>query len=190
MENKLKKCKQCGEIRNEEEFRVYYNRNKTKAPGRYRLCKTCESINQRYKYLRSKKDRNTLTVRDDQELRKIEELYDVLRDAGLEPPTKKVESSLIESINDIMTKRKIDLERREEADVELDTPDELVEWLTKDLQAYHPDELEAISDRLWNKYRPKTGVDDYYKPLHDDTYREVLTRIQERFDSHEDEFYA
>jgi hypothetical protein len=93
-----------------------------------------------------------------------------------------------DAVADLMAKRRVDLERREEVNVELDTPDELVEWLAKDLSTYHPEELEKVSDRLWATYRPETGLDDNYKPIFDNTYRETLDKIQARFNEHEDNF--
>jgi hypothetical protein len=189
MDNRLKKCQQCGEYRQLEEFRKYYNKTQKSKKSHYKTCKICESINQRYKYLGRKKELNESEI---VERTNIDDMYDILRDAGLQPPTKKSDPNTVPNlVADIVSKRKADLERREDADVELDTPDELVEWLTTELSPRTPEELEEVSDRLWRTYRPKVGVDeaDNYKPMYDDTYRDILNQIQTRFDEYEDEFY-
>lgn len=193
MDAKVKKCKQCGKFKNLDEFRTYYNKNKNKPPGRYTICKFCESVNQRWKYLSSKIKDNTASEQDLKDYNEIEELYDILRQRGLEPPRRKastIASDLSMSIKELMAESEKDLERREEAGLELDTPDELVEWSTKDLQGYHPDELEKVSDRLWETYYQQIGVDpETYEAIRDTTWLETLTRIQERFDEHNDNYW-
>ena len=49
-----KTCKQCGVIKPLEQFRNYYGGRK----GTYTICKTCEKINSRVKYLEGKSELN------------------------------------------------------------------------------------------------------------------------------------
>lgn len=177
----MRKCKQCGEIQQQEQFRKYYG-----AKGRYKVCLTCEKINNRYKYLKRKGDK--CTEADVKEILKIEQMYALLRDKGLEPPERRDDNSVLDLVDSIMATA------AERPDPEpADTlPEELQRWLDADLQGEDPENLQAIADRLWETYRPQTGVDqrNNYKPIYDDTYREELLMIQEKFDSYEDEFYS
>ena len=43
----VKICKQCGQIKPIEQYRKYYGGRK----GTYKVCKSCEKINARAKYL-------------------------------------------------------------------------------------------------------------------------------------------
>jgi hypothetical protein len=190
MENKLKRCQQCGEHRNLDQFRQYYNRNKTKKEAAfYKTCKVCESINQRHKYLTSKLNKGTITEAETDERNIIEELYETLRAAGLKPPAKKQESNVVNLVQEMMDKRRADIEAKKEAGIDGDTPQELLEWLTKDLSGYDPEELERVSERLERTYRPQIGLDpETSLPVHDDKYRGILLNIQERFDEYEDSY--
>lgn len=75
----MKTCIYCGETKDEEQFREYYNRK----TGRYRYCRSCERIEMRRKYLCRKTNR---TDEDNKELVAINRLYDVRREAGLQAP--------------------------------------------------------------------------------------------------------
>lgn len=188
MNNKLRKCKQCGDLKNIDQFRKYYN-----SSGYYKVCKTCESINSRYNYLVRKQRLGTTTSLEEEEITKIDELYELLRARGLNPPRRRNEySSAIDAVEEIMAKKLQEVEdiKSIAPDIPLEAPPELIKWLEEELQGYDPEELEDVSDMLWEKYRPQTGVDKEFKPIYDDKFKDVLTRIQERFDTYTDEFYS
>jgi len=100
----VRKCKQCGEVKqlSSDFFRPYYGKN---AKGFYKVCRTCESINNRYKYLTGKGE--AATQADLEEIARIEELYDTLRELGLEPPRYGAQSSsTVHSVVEELLKRK------------------------------------------------------------------------------------
>lgn len=73
-------CRSCGVEKSIEEFRHYYGGRK----GHFRLCKQCESIDTRRKYLMRK---GSLTTAEQQDLNNILELYSRRAAKGLRPPT-------------------------------------------------------------------------------------------------------
>ncbi|MNI12527.1 hypothetical protein D3C73_657120 [compost metagenome] len=77
---KLKRCKQCGEVKAQDMFRPYYGQSST---SRYKLCLTCEKVNNRLKYLRKKPNPSQ---EDTVEIGSIEKLYTLQRSRGLKPP--------------------------------------------------------------------------------------------------------
>lgn len=195
----VRTCKQCGEVKqlNESNFRPYYGDS---ARGYYRVCKTCESINNRYKYLKGKGD--AATCADVDEISKIEELYDTLRELGLEPPRygEGTKSTMMNTIDNLLARKKDEIARRQQEvaevqetvgnDVEVskDTPDELLQWLTNELTK-DPEYYEDVYFKLREKYMPVIGLDESLQPLYDETYKEILDKILERFDEYEDEYY-
>lgn len=76
----VKICKRCGREQGVDQFRNYYGGRS----GSYSFCKTCERIDQRRKYLVSKRD--DLAPCEAEELNKINELYEMRRAAGLKVP--------------------------------------------------------------------------------------------------------
>jgi hypothetical protein len=186
----VRKCKQCGEVKqlSSDFFRPYYGKN---ARGFYRVCKTCESINNRYKYLTGKGD--AATQADLEEIKRIEELYDTLRELGLEPPRYGARtSSTVYSVVEELLKRKQQQvanrkEQLEEIGVEADIPTELAEWLSKPLTE-EPEYYENVYFKLREKYMPVIGVNPDTTPKYDETYKEILDRILERFDDYEDNY--
>jgi len=187
---KVRKCKQCGEVKqlSSKFFRPYYGEN---AKGFYRVCRTCESINNRYKYLTGKGD--AATQADLEEIARIEELYDTLRELGLEPPRYGARtSSTVYSVVEELLKRKrqqvVDRkEQLEEIGVEADVPTELVEWLTRPLTE-KPEYYEDVYFKLREKYMPVIGTNPDATPKYDETYKEILDQILERFDDYEDNY--
>jgi hypothetical protein len=93
MENKV--CRSCGVDRPITEYRHYYGGRK----GYYKICKQCESIEQRRKYLVGKE---LLTEQEHQDLANIRKLYENRSAKGLKPPvprgTNGGVSSLISSL--------------------------------------------------------------------------------------------
>lgn len=181
METKMKRCKQCGRIQAETQYRKYYNGK----GGRYRTCLSCERINARHKYLHKKlKEETPLSAEETQELNKIEELFELLRDQGLKPPEKKQAKSVVDDVEALMMERMTVAETSQE-----DGPEELQEWLGKDLTGFSPDYLQdEVADELITKYRPQTGVDPVsYAPIYDETHRDILNEVLKRFDDYEDD---
>ena len=187
--NNYKPCKQCGEIKPIEQFRKYYGGRK----GHYTICKTCEKINSRAKYLTNKGDkRNEAEL---EELAKIHELWDAQRAAGLQPPRENTGRTvpLSESLDDMIGKYKQQAEAVQEVVQAVKVPNipaELSRWLTEPLTEepeYYQDE---VYEQLKDKYRPKTKIDpDSMLPVYDDTYKPILDKILERFDDYEDKYY-
>ena len=97
----LKKCKQCGEFKPLAAFRKYYHSN-----GRYTKCKDCECINSREKYLNSKAK---LNEKEQEQLDKIHQLWDMQRSQGLTPPRSRSSINL-DGMLAQFTKPKIPLE--------------------------------------------------------------------------------
>lgn len=186
----VRRCKQCGEVKQltTEFFRKYYGAN---AKGFYRVCKTCESINNRYKYLTGKG--NAATPADLEEITRIEELYDTLRELGLEPPRYGVGSaSTVHSlVEDLLQKKMSQIAERkaqlEEVGVETATPTELLDWLTRPLTE-EPEYYEDVYFKLREKYMPVIGISSEGVRQHDETHKEIMDQILERFDDYEDNY--
>ena len=183
----VRKCKQCGEVKqlSSDFFRPYYGEN---AKGFYRVCRTCESINNRYKYLIGKGD--AATQADLEEIKRIEELYDTLRELGLEPPRYGARSSsTVHSVVEELLKRKQQqaANKKKQFGVEADVPTELAEWLTKPLTE-DPEYYEDVYFKLREKYMPVIGTNPDATPKYDETYKEILDQILKRFDEYEDNY--
>lgn len=183
--NNFKCCKQCGEVKPIEQFRKYYGGRK----GHYKTCKLCEKINARYKYLRSKGDVNR-TEAEMTELRKIEQLYEAQRNAGLQPPREGVgrNKPLVDSIDDMISKYASHTE--EAPGIELSTPHEIRQWLTAELTEEPDYYLDEVYEELKTKYRPQLRIDTAtMQPVYDDTYKDALNAVLERFYKYEDTYY-
>lgn len=181
----VQKCKQCGDVKSLTLFRKYYGNVK----GHYRFCKDCEKLNQRLKYLRRKVDKTEAEVLEAQQ---IESLHDLQRSIGLEPPRKRADGETDKSYTQSLIERQMEAAKaKQKFEVEMsdETPPELLRWLNEELSAYHPDELEKTMDRLVDTYRPQTGLDDDMNIQYDERHRDILNKIQDRFDAHEEEFY-
>lgn len=192
---KFRKCRQCGEIKLETEFRQYYGETRSgKERGRYRTCKACESINTRYKYLCKKQSNDRASEQELQELDKIEQLYDLLRAKGLKPPAKRERSTIMNLVEELLEKHSTtEVTATTDDCSELASaaaPQELLDWLNADLSQYDPEYLQdVVADELIKKYRPQIGVDsNTYKPIYDDTHRDLLNKVLERFDEYEDNY--
>lgn len=156
----MKTCKQCGAQQVLSNFRPCYNRE-----GTYSICLGCERINSRHKYLRGKLQK---TDADKEELSKINELYALQQEVGLRPPKKQK----INYDELIVTCR--------------DKPHALDYWLTAELTK-KPEYYNNIYEQLRETYRPRTGTDPAtYLPVYDDTYKDVLEKILQRFVDYEE----
>lgn len=175
----LKRCKQCGEVKPLETFRKYYGGRK----GTYTMCKACESINSRAKYLLKKGD--ALTELDRIELDKINKLYEAQRACGLEPPNFGAGRAVrvVDSLDDLISS----FEKKASTS---NTPEELTKWLTCELtekpEYYH----DVVYEVLLNKYRKVLRIaQDTMLPVYDETYTNTLNKILERFDEYEELYY-
>lgn len=191
MEAKLKRCKQCGEIKSETLYREYYGRGEnkgTRTGKRYKTCIPCESVNNRYKYLNKKDNKTADQIR---EVEMIEELYEAQRSLGLRPPasaTKNTEG-VMDSVELMLAKyRGMKPEKKETLVSSAAVPPELEEWLNKQLVG-EPDDLQEAFDIVEAKYRPQIGLNDNLEPEFDNTYKKTLNEIQNRLDDYEDNFY-
>lgn len=186
----VKTCKQCGELKPLNQFRQYYGGRR----GTYKMCKACERINSREKYLSSKEVRST---EEEAELAKIHALYDCQIKVGLQPPVKQGRRKpLSEDLNDMIQKYAAMSVKVKEATVSMDeleltdTPAELLRWLTEKLDKEPDYYLDEVYESLTATYRPCTGIDrNTMMPEYDNTYKEVLDRILDRFNEYEDSYY-
>lgn len=172
----VKRCRQCGEVKPIEQFRPYYG-----SSGTYTICRSCEKINSRVKYLERKG--NTATDADKAELTKLYQLYELQRACGLKPPKRnKILQSRYDELNamlDVYAKKASEL------------PAELQEWLNAKLTLEPEYYLDEIYEQLKKKYRPMTGIcTDTKLPVYDDRYAQVLDQILERFNNYEDQYYG
>lgn len=211
----LKRCKQCGLLKDAEAFRQYtYSRNKG-TQGRYSICRECESINQTYRrakqhciehhidehtasYATSAKDAALWA-----QVCQIEQLYDMLRTRGLKVPEPIVAPSkstpveaMVKRLSDFYAASDQPLPPTGQSTVAVNTnglPDDLAGWLNSDWhqwqeQGMSPEYLqETVYESLKAKYRPQTGFDrETGLPIYDDTYKTTLNEILRRFDDYEE----
>ena len=186
MINNFKKCKQCGYTKALDQFRKYSGGR----TGTYKTCKTCEKINSRMKYLKTKGD----SLSDDErtELDKIYKLYETLRNAGLQPPkereTEKV--SIVDTVDEILNAYSAQAEKREQAGVPDNTPAELLSWLECELTEEPDYYLDGVYEDLHQKYRPQLHIDkETLAPVYDETYKQALDAVLDRFYEYETDYY-
>lgn len=187
----VKTCKQCGELKPLSQFRKYYGGRK----GTYTMCKACERINSREKYLTAKGE--SMTYQEEGELDKIHKLWDYQRSMGLQPPNKQVRrASLNEELDSMLDKYESMSATAASStpsifdhDVD-DAPFDLVKWLTKELDQEPDYYLDEVYESLRDKYRPWVGLDkETMVPVYDNKYKAILDRILDRFNEYEDKYY-
>lgn len=184
-----KQCKQCGEIKPIKQFRQYYGGRK----GTYTVCKMCEKINSRAKYIERKGD--AVTTAESEELNKIYRLYDAQRACGLQPPRREGGRNvkLVDNLDELITSYTQRANQYTDRVDELDTtqtPPELLEWLTKELTEDPEYYLDEVYEVLKNKYRPVLRIDAVtLLPIYDDTHKTALDKILARFNEFEDSYY-
>lgn len=184
-----KVCKQCGELKPIEQFRKYYGGRK----GTYTMCKTCEKINSRAKYLTSKGDSKTDEERE--ELQKIYSLWDAQSAAGLNPPKQSdgKKSPLTEQLDQMIEKYKgkaAALVGSAVSSTSSAAPAELSKWLTEELDGDPEHYLDDVYEELKAKYRPVLRINkDTMEPVYDETYAQVLEDILDRFYEYEEVYY-
>lgn len=204
--HKVKRCVQCGILKEEEEFRQYTYSKQNKTPGRYRICKACEAINANYRRaidfinnLDNKQANPTLFNKNLEMVAKIEQLYKILELRGLRVPTASEykEENLVDKLlafYEESTSNGAPASNLSSSVIQATLPDELNEWLTIDKSVWReagisPEYLqETVYESLKAKYRPQIGVNkETFLPIYDDTYKEVLNNILRRFDEYEEE---
>lgn len=186
-----KNCKQCGQLKPIEQFRKYYGGRK----GHYNVCKMCEKINSRAKYLRAKGE--SMNHEEEAELSKIEKLYEVQRKAGLQPPTKSERNKPLVDDLDAMIAQYQPVEPRiipvplgAPQVIARTIPAELQMWLKCDLTEEPDYYLDEVYEDLKSKFRPQTHIDQAtLQPVYDDTYKVVLEQILDRFYKYEEEYW-
>lgn len=206
----VKRCVQCGLLKDEEQFRKYTYSKTKDTKGRYRLCRACESINSNYRraklWVAENLSDGHIHFKQDAVLREkmlgiveqTEKLYKVLERRGLRIPApiaiKEQEDSAFTAIDSLLTFYKDTAPLKPAVVIPSEIPEELAAWLEADFHEWKdcnisPEYLqETIYESLKAKYRPQIGVDkDTYLPIYDDTYKDILNKILRRFDDYEEE---
>lgn len=201
----LKRCKQCGMLKEETCFRPYTHSRGKSEPSRYRICRDCESINTTYRRAREQYDAGGLSVSEScslgETINKISRLYAALEAKGLQVPeygVKKKKSAAETAVDKLLAfygQQPQEQARQSTVDIpmEIDIPDDLKVWLEQDVNEWNekglsPEYLqETVYESLKAKYRPQLGYDsERGLPIYDDTFKDVLNRILKRFDDYED----
>lgn len=213
MMSEVKRCTQCGMLKNISEFRQYtYSKAKGTA-GHFRICRSCEAVNTTYKRIFKKIETlhklqppGYLKECDElmQEAQKIDALYALLDAHGLRTPkrgTIKEEAkpfnavdSAVEQLTTFYGELKPVVPAPTAQQV-VEVPEELQAWLDADPAEWAEKDLspeylqETIYESLKAKYRPQTGVDkETYLPIYDDTYKQILNNILRKFDDYEEQY--
>ena len=184
--NNYKPCKQCGVIKPLDQYRKYYGGRK----GTYTVCKACEKINSRVKYLESKKELND---KEKAELQSIYQLWETQRTLGYQPPrtTVKGQKPVVDTVLEMMdTYKKRTKMLGEVAEEVLTAPPELLKWLTVELTEEPEYYMDDVYEELKGTYKPVIRIDEKaMMPVYDTTYSGILDKILERFCAYEDKYY-
>lgn len=185
MNNKI--CRQCGEVKPTEQFRKYYGGRQ----GTYTMCRSCERINSRAKYLERKGA--DATPSESEELAKIYELYEIQRACGLRPPRRDDgrKTKLVDSLDTLISNysTRADATSNIELSAAALNP-ELSKWLTCELTEEPDYYLDEVYEDLKAKYRPVLRIDQStLTPIYDDTYKAALEQVLSRFNNYEDSYY-
>lgn len=194
----VKRCVQCGMLKDIEEYRQYtYSRN-NETPGRYRVCKACESINASYRRAKaSLTEQGGLASGAAQKaldtVERTEQLYAVLEKRGLRVPKENTVTQ-VSALEQLLNFYQAPIVVPKQSTVAVQIPEELQRWLNADSAEWIKAEIspeylqETVYESLKNKYRPQIGVDkETYLPIYDDTYKSILNDILKRFDDYEEE---
>lgn len=172
-QNPIKKCRQCGDVKPVSAFRPRYT-----GDGTYSICKDCERINSREKYLRSK---SGLTTTEAQELEDIHQLYEYQKAAGLKPPQIRSGTTTQRALANALQKYR---------DQASQVPTELQQWLTCELTEEPEYYQDTVYEALRASYMPVVGTTPDLLPLYDGTYADILEKILTRFNTYEDTYYT
>lgn len=204
----VKRCVQCGILKDESEFRRYKYSVLKHTEGRYRICRACEAINANYK--QSKVWVETHKYGDDPDkfnringfVVNTEQLYKTLEAKGLRVPAAvatepRVKDDSFEQVQQLLqfhmstSPQPAIQEELHKATV----PDELQQWLNISPAVWIEEDIspeylqETVYESLKAKYRPQIGVDrETYLPIYDDTYKQILNMILRKFDDYEENY--
>lgn len=201
--SEVKRCVQCGMLKEEGAFRKYTYSKTKGTEGRYRICKSCEAINQAYRRAHATIDEtgfvNILTEgrgKAIEIIRQTDKLYAVLEARGLRVPPKVVSRPKEETVNavdSLLEFYEAEVPTISTDMIPTDIPDELQSWLEADMQEWLDNNLspeylqETIYESLKAKYRPQVSINkDTFMPIYDDTYKAILNQILRRFDDYEE----
>ena len=198
----VKRCVQCGILKDDFLFRQYTYSKTNETAGRYRICKSCEAINSAYHKAKVLTD-DALNMSNPAAWQKAHviisktmQLYALLEKRGLRVPTMPEDTNGSSKIDQLLAyyDTPAPFMQPTVAIQPISLPDELEHWLSVDTQewkdaALSPEYLqETIYESLKAKYRPQTGVDhETFLPVYDNTYKEILNQILRRFDNYEEE---
>lgn len=213
----VKRCVQCGLLKEDDEFRLYTYSRMNDTKGRYRICKSCEAINAAYRRAKQWLEDKGLSgshiaagdilgcdtstyMKMKEIVEKTEQLYSILEARGHRTPRpilqKKVQEpthvcavdNLLAFYSEPAPVTTVAVQTKREI------PDELSYWLEVDVQEWRDNDIspeylqETIYESLKAKYRPQTGINkETYMPTYDDTFKDVLNEILRRFDDYEEE---
>lgn len=211
----VKRCVQCGILKDVEEFRKYTYSAAKNTEGRYRICRSCETINTKYRrdkayiadntgdggVLISERNPEHVYYAKRDSIEQIESLYALLESKGLRTPLSKSLSQKKDTFTEAFDTLKAFYEVSRPSPAvalkKLDVPSELTQWLTETTVQWigfglTPEYLqETVYESLKAKYRPQIGVDQTtYLPIYDDTFKDTLNEILKRFDDYEEEYCA
>ena len=184
-----KTCKQCGELKPIDQFRKYYGGRQ----GHYTICKDCERINSRAKYLERKGD--SITSTEDAELKKIYRLYDAQRACGLQPPRRESgrQTRLVDDLDSMISKYEVRANVPTTGQPTFDTsatPPEILQWLSAELTEEPDYYLDVIYEELVAKYRPVIKIDaETLLPVHDEKHTLALEQVLSRFNKYDDDYW-
>jgi len=205
MNQQMRRCKQCGLLKEIDQYRQYTYAKKAGTKGRYTTCHACENINCKYRRAKELIARKPNCEITDTEYRlwqqawliieKTEKLYAVLEANGfhvtgrtpipLDDATKDIDALMSFYENDGKTT---------EPEIK-DLPNDLIEWLNTTMNEWREKELtpeylqETIYESLKAKYRPQIGFDSMKGlPVFDDKYKSALNQILRKFDEYEETF--
>mgnify|MGYP000980877160 CR=1 FL=1 len=200
----VKRCVQCGILKDADGFRKYTYSKANNTEGTYRICRTCEAINAAYRRAQQYLKENSYSdingdvyCRMQEIVTNSEALYETLKERGLRVPAKRpiqqvAKEDPLASITKLMDFYVEEPTTTVDMPVE-NVPDELQKWLTMSTAEWKdagisPEYLqETVYESLKAKYRPQTGVNkETFMPMYDDTYKEVLNKILHRFDDYEE----
>lgn len=194
MVSEFQSCKQCGIEKPIDQFREYYNGRK----GNYKVCKDCEKVNSRRKYLEGKSP-DSCSEEERQELQDIYTLYDMQRSLGFKPPRARGKN---EDVSKILQEQLVQYQKllganspEELSEIVPDSnspvPADILTWLNTPIcdLVEVPDYYYRIHDELVDKYNPITHIDpDSMKAVRKQTYKEELSKILMMFDSYDDNY--